>query len=276
MMSAMAENHAIDDLKALGLPGSGSSLRPPGGSSFPQVDDHLVEPEVTRDVVIGGRRTVVLPADPPRADKLSDLNFVLRAHVAHGYCMAADLLTRFDEDSDFGSDACVYKDGIDPATGTRYLEELIFEVVVEQNAQDVSEKVPVMHRRGVRRIFAIFVTGELRVCEWCPESQSWHTLDRGSQIEDPCLVVPLAVAALLDDAAANIAVVRGLAARGALKKREAVVTAETILKVLKARGVAVSEAQRQEILSCLDRDRLDRWLARAVVASSAAEVTSES
>jgi hypothetical protein len=276
MMPAMSENHTLDDLKAPGHPSSGSSLRPPSGSSFPRVDDHLVEPEVTRDVVIGGRRTVALPADSPRADKLSDLNFVLRAHVAPGYLTAADLLTRFDEDSDFGSDACVYKDGVDPATGTRYLEELVFEVVVEQNAQDVSEKVPVMHRRGVRRIFAIFVTGELRVCEWCPESQSWHTLDRGSQIEDPCLVVPLAVAALLDDASANIAVVRGLAARGALKRREAAVTAETILKVLKARGVAVSEAQRQEILGCLDCNRLDRWLARAALASSAAEITAES
>lgn len=79
MMPAMAENHATDDLKAPGRTGSDTSLQPPGGSSFPRVDDHLVEPEVTRDEIIGGRRTVALPAEPPRADKLSDLNFVLRS-----------------------------------------------------------------------------------------------------------------------------------------------------------------------------------------------------
>jgi hypothetical protein len=199
--------------------------------------------------------------------------------------MAAGLLTRFGEDSDFGSNGCVYKDGLDPATGTRFLEEVVFQVVSEENARDVSEKVPVMQRRGVRRIFAIFVVGELQVCEWCPESQSWRTLDRDSQIEDPCLVVPLPVAALLDDAVADDAVIEALAAKGnpELERLEAAVRArvqvkrevEIILKVLKARGVAVSEAQRLEILRCHDLGRLDRWLARAAVASSVNEVTSE-
>lgn len=285
MMPSMSENHPLDDLKAPGRAGSASSLLPPGGGSFPQVDDHLVEPEVTRDEIIAGRRTVALPAEPPRADKLADLHYVVRSHVAHGYCMAAGLLTRFGEDSDFGSNGCVYKDGLDPATGTRFLEEVVFQVVSEENARDVSEKVPVMQRRGVRRIFAIFVVGELQVCEWCPESQSWRTLDRDSQIEDPCLVVPLPVAALLDDAVADDAVIEALAAKGnpELERLEAAVRArvqvkrevEIILKVLKARGVAVSEAQRLEILRCHDLGRLDRWLARAAVASSVNEVTSE-
>jgi hypothetical protein len=199
------------------------------------------------------------------------------AYVGLGYRASASLLTRFDEDSDFGSDACVRRVGIDPATGTRYLEDLVFEVVSEENARDVSEKVPIMQRRGVRRIFAIFVDGQPRACEWSAESQGWRPLDRHSQIEDPCLVAPLAVAALLDDAAKDIAVVEGLAAQcnPAIERREAAVAAEVILKVLKARGVAVSESQRQESLRCLDRNRLDRWLARAVVASSVDEVTSE-
>ena len=138
-----------------------------------------------------------------------------------------------------------------------------------------------MQRRGVRRVFAIFVKGEQQVCEWSPASESWRPLAAGAQIEDPCLVAPLAVAALLDAAAADNAVVEALAAKGnpALRRREATAKAEgiaeSILAVLAARDVAVSDAQRQEILRCLDLDRLGRWLRRATRASSAGEVTAE-
>ena len=48
-----------------------------------------------------------------------------------------------------------------------------------------------------------------------------------------------------------------------------------VLKFLEARGIPVSETQRQEILRCQDLDRLNLWLDRAAVASSADEVTSE-
>jgi hypothetical protein len=273
----MDENHTRYGLKAPGRTGSGSSMRLPGRGPFPRVDDHLVEPEVTREEIIGGRRVIAMPANPPHANEQSVLDSLLQAHVAPGYLTAADLLTRLEEDSDFASDACTYKDGIDPATGTRYLEEIAFEVVSEQAERDVTEKAVRMHRRGVRRIFSIVVKGQRRVSEWSPESQSWRPLAADSLIEDPSLVAPLAVAALLDAAAAKIAVVKGLAAQGnpELQRREAAVAAEAILTVLKARGLAVSEAQRQEILRCLDRNRLDRWLARAAVAASAEEVTSE-
>jgi hypothetical protein len=276
-MSAMDENHTRYGLKAPGRTGSGSSMRLPGRGPFPRVDDHLVEPEVTRDEIIGGRRVIAMPANPPHANQQSVLDYVLQAHVAPGYLTAADLLTRLDEDSDFASDACTYKDGIDPATGTRYLEEIAFEVVSEQAERDVTEKAVRMHRRGVRRIFTIMVKGQRRVSEWSPETQRWRPLAADSLIEDPSLVAPLAVAALLDAAVAHNAVVEALAAKGnpAIQRREATVAAEAILTVLTARGVAVSEAQRQEILSCLDRSRLNRWLSRAAVASSADEVMSE-
>jgi hypothetical protein len=94
-------------------------------------------------------------------------------------------------------------------------------------------------------------------------------------------VAPLRVAALLDAAAADDAVVEALAAKGnpALQKLEAAAeargTARAILGVLEARGIPMSEAQRQEILGCQDLDRLGRWLRRAALASSAGEVTSE-
>jgi hypothetical protein len=281
----MDEKRAAFRLSAPAASGSTSALRLPGRDSFPGVDDHLVEPEVTRDEIINGRRVVAMPALPPHADKQIDLGYLLRAHAAPGYRVAADLLTRHAVDSDFATDACIYKEGVDPATGTRYLEEFAFEVVSEQNEKVVTEKAEAMHRRGVRRIFAIFVKGRQRVCEWSPESRSWRPLAAGSQIEDRCLMTPLAVAALLDAALADNAVVEALIAKGnpAIREREVAAeargqaegTAGAVLKVLEARGIAVSPEQRQEILRCQDLDRLDGWLRRAALASSASEVLAE-
>jgi hypothetical protein len=282
MMMAMDEKRAAYSLRAPGSPGKSTALRLPGRGSFPRVDDHLVEPEVTRDEIINGRRVVASPADSPHADKHVDLAYVLRAHVAPGYRASADLITRHAVDSDFATDACVYKEGIDPETGGRYLEEIAFEVISTQRAKDATEKAVVMHRRGVRRIFGIWVKGSRRVCEWSPETRSWRTLDPDSRIEDPCLGAPLPVAALLDAATVHRAVIEALAAQGnpEIREREAAAEARgaaaAVLKVLQARGVAVSEAQRQEILACHDLDRLDRWLSRALLVSSVEEVLADS
>jgi hypothetical protein len=250
------------------------------------VDDHLVEPEVTRDEIINGRRVVSMPAERPHAIKQGDLDTLLGNHVAPGYCLAVDLISRFGEKWDFASDSCVIKDGIDPATGRRYLEEIAFEVVSTQGERDVAEKAEGMHRRGVRRIFGIWVKGRRRVCEWSAESGSWRLLDGESHIEDPCLGAPLPVRALLDAALVRRAVVRALEIQGEPAIQELKAAAEargkavgkvegiaaSILKVLEGRGIAVSSAQREEILGCTDLERLDRWLLRAGVATSAAEV----
>lgn len=278
-MPKMDENRPAYRLKAPGSAGS-LPLRLPGRGSFPRVDDHLVEAEVTRDEVIGGQRVVASPAHWPHASQHLQVDYLVRAHVASGYGAASDLLTRHDEESDFATDTCVSKKGVDPDTGVRYLEEIAFEVVSEQNEGYVSEKARRMHRRGVRRIFTVWVKNQ-RVCEWSPEIQSWRLLDPDSWIEDPCLAAPLSVAALLDAALADDAVVRALAAKGnpEIQRREAAAKArgiaESILAVLDARGLSVSLAQREEILNCQDAARLDRWLRRATVANSASEVTSE-
>jgi len=296
----MDENRPPYSLKAPGPSGSDSPRRLPGRGSSPGIDERLVEPEVTRDEIIGGRRVVAFPAQEPHATQHTQLDYVMRAHVSPGYHVAADLLTRHDEESDFASDVCVFQAGVNPATGGRYLEEIAFEVVSEQNERDVTEKALRMRARGVRRIFTVWIKNQ-RVCEWSPESQSWRLLEAGSQIEDPCLVAPMAVAALLDAAVADNAVVEALAAKRnpELQKREAAAAAkgkaegriegraegkaegraegvaEAILEVLEARGVAVSATQQQKILRCRDLDRLGRWLRRATLASSADEITSE-
>ena len=219
----MDEKHAGYDLKAPGPSGLGSSLRLPGPGPFPDVDDHLVEPEVTRDEVIGGQRVVAMPALPPHATRHSKLSYVLEPQVAPGYTGAADLLTRHGEKEDFASDVCVFRDGVDPATGGRYLEEIAFEVASEQTERYVTEKAVQMHSRGVRRIFTVWVKGDQRVCEWSPETRSWRQLEGDFKIEDPCLMRPLVVGALLDAAVADNEVAEALVTKGnpVIRKREA-------------------------------------------------------
>ncbi|MEP7009742.1 MAG: hypothetical protein ABJC13_05410 [Acidobacteriota bacterium] len=288
----MDENRRAYSFKAPGPDGSGSAMRLPGRGSFPNVDDHLVEPEVTRDEIIGGRRMEAFPAEAPHADQQTELDYVLRAHVASGYRASTDLITRYGVDSDFASDTCVRREGTDPATGRRHLEEIAFEIVSKQSEKLATEKAERMHRRGVRRIFAVWVkNGE--VGEWSPEERTWRRLEVGANIEDHCLATPLKVAALLDAAIADNAVAEALVAKGnpVILKREASAkaagkvegreegradgVARSILEVLAAREVEASEAQQEKILGCQDREQLGRWLRRAAVASSATEVLAE-
>src|SRR5260370_1009819 len=53
---------------------------------------------------------------------------------------------------------------------------------------------------------------------------------------------------------------------------EAHAQAKAIVTVLEARGIALSDAARQEILRCIDPRLLDVWLKRAGVAPSADDV----
>jgi len=267
----------------------GSRLQTPGREAFPPPDEHLVEPERTRDEVIRGRRVVAMPALPPHADRQLELGFVVRAHVKSGFIGSAELLTRVTEGSDFATDVCVRKEGDDPVTGTRYLEELSFEVVNEQSARDVREKAEDLSARGVRRVIAVFVkTG--KVSQWSRSKGTWEALDLDSMLEDPCLSRPIRVRALLDAAEADDAVVRALADKHnpvieALRdegKKEGrdlgrkegrnEGKAAAILAVLGARGIEVLEEMRARIVGCRDGDVLDRWIVRAATASSAEDV----
>ncbi len=169
--------------------------------AFPGLDDHLIVPEVTRDEIIGGRRVIATPAEEAEAIRHGNLGYVLLAHAAPGYCAPVGLLTRFAEESDFATAACVLKDGVDPETGSRHLEELAFEILTDQNELNVTEKAFWLHRRGVRRVFALELERR-QVCEWEPDSRSWRLLDESS-IADRCLNRAIPVAALLNPAAAD-------------------------------------------------------------------------
>ncbi len=291
ILKTMDENRPPYSLQAPSATASPSALRLPAREQSLHVDDHLDPPEVTRWERIGGRRLEALPANAPHAMRHGDLDYVVRGKVAPGYRVASDLKTRFDVESDFASDTAILKEGVDPQTGRRYLEEIAFEVVSKQSLKVITDKAPRMIRRGVRRVFAVFLK-QKKVCEWSPEQATWVELDRKSAIVDRCLIEPLEVASLVDAAAADNAVASGLVARGnpVVRRQRAQGQAEgrtqgqaegrargqaeAILEVLESRGLTPSEALRRLVLETTDLDQLRRWLRRAALVDSADQLAS--
>jgi hypothetical protein len=200
-------------------------MDPKSGARDPEpmlkVDDHLVRPE-TREEMVRGRRIVALPATQPHARRRAEVAYVIRANVAPGYEVDTELLTRVGPRSDFATDVCVLRTGIDPATQTRYLEELAFVVVSEQSLCDITERAEDLTERGVRRLIAIFVKKN-QVAEWAPETKRWIPVPPESKLEDPTLARPMRVQALFDAVVADNEVVDALAAKGnhRLAQREA-------------------------------------------------------
>jgi hypothetical protein len=189
----------------------GAALRLPGSEQVPRVDERLVQPE-TREEIVRGRRVVALPANPAHGDRHCRLDYVITAHVKEGYISSTDLLTRTSINSDFATDTCVRRAGIDPRTGARYLEELAFEIVNTQSLRDMTERAEELTARGVRRVIAIFVQkGE--VGEWSAKSGGWHKLEPDALFSDPTLAQPFRVRELLDAAEADNAVARALFAK---------------------------------------------------------------
>jgi hypothetical protein len=189
----------------------GAALRLPGPEELPRVDQRLVRPE-TREEIVRGRRVVALPANPAHGDRHCELDYVIRAHVKEGYIGSTDLLTRSSVNSDFATDTCVRRAGIDPSTGARYLEELAFEIVNKQSLRDMTERAEELTARGVRRVIAIFVQkGE--VGEWSAKSGGWRKLEPETMFSDPTLAQPFRVRELLDAAEADNAVARALVAK---------------------------------------------------------------
>jgi hypothetical protein len=199
---------------ALRFPAHGPPAREPA-----PVDERLVEPE-SREQIVRGRRVLAMPANPEHGDRHFELDYVIRAHVKDGYVGSTDLLTRSAVSSDFATDTCVRRQGKDPSTGTRYLEELAFEVVNEQSLRDITEQAEDLIARGVRRVIAIFVKkGEVR--EWSPRTGEWTKLDPEGTFSDATLARSLRVKDLLGAAEADDAVARALLAKDNPVLREA-------------------------------------------------------
>jgi hypothetical protein len=185
-----------------------ANLRVPAAGRPPDVDVHVVRPG-TRDEMIRGRLVYALPALEPHGDAHGELGFAVRGFVRPGYIVSTDLLTRLSRGSDFATDTCIRKAGIDPTTNHRYLEELAFEIVFTQKPREIAERAEDLSARGVRRVFAIFVK-KRKIAEWSPAHNGWRPLPPDGSIEDTCLVAPLPVRALLEAAENENAVARAL------------------------------------------------------------------
>ncbi len=176
---------------------------------MPGLDEHLVKPEVTRDEIVRGERMVAMPSLPEHGDRHFGIDYVLGAHVKADYVGSTDLLTRFSVESNFATDTCIRRNGVNAETGERYLEEVAFEVVNTQSAKALRIRAEDLTARGVRRVFAIVVKkGE--VAEWSSEKGRFVALAKDAEIVDPTLATPLPVRALLDAAEADNGVARAL------------------------------------------------------------------
>ncbi len=178
----------------------------------PYVDERLVAPETRQELVVG-RQLHVLPANAEHGDRHTELDRVIGNSTPSGYTASTDLLTRAGRGSDFATDTCIRRSGIDPRTGSRYLEEVAFEVVNTQSLADMIERARQLTACGVRRLFAIFVKKE-EIAEWSSEQDRFVTLEPDAAIEDRTLVRPLPVRALLDATEADKAVGHALKAKG--------------------------------------------------------------
>lgn len=266
-------------------PGPGSSSRsyelPGHGTELPRVDDYRTDIDFESEEMIGGVVYKVMGADFPHANRNAHLDYLLLGVAAPGYTVASDLKTRVSGDDDFASDSALVKEGTDPTTGTRYLEEVVFEVVDKQDPRVVTEKVPRMIQRGVRRVFAVFVKSG-RVKEWSTEIGDWVSLHPTAVIEDPSLVEPVTVRSLLDAAAAADAVVRGLERKQnpeiqrirqeGMAEGRVEAQRQAVLSVLELRGLQVPEPVRAAVLACDDPAVLDRWFQAAVTADDASDL----
>jgi hypothetical protein len=254
----------------------------------PPIDEHVVAVE-SRAEIVDGRLELTPPADEPHGTTHFDLTFLLGAHVAPGYRGALDMLTRSAEDQDFAPDASVYPIAREPGTGRRLLDELSFEIVGRQSLSVCTSKARALVARGVRRVFCVVIERD-EVREWSAVRDGWDLLDPDFAIADRCFVRPLPIAALLDAARSDQAVVAALRARGsaALRQVEAEAReegreegrgegrrralAQAVIAVLDARGLTLDDGARARVLAETDEERLHAWLAAAATATSTDDV----
>ena len=297
---------AVARLEAPGAPRYHGGMRAPERtpSAWPRVSDYAVEPESGQELFEGEVREA-LPAGPKHARQHNRVDYVLCAYTAPEYGADTDLLTRQAVPHNFASDTSIRRDGTDPETGDRYLEELAFEIKSTQSTEELEQRARIMAARGVRRIFAIPVRGDDAgseiiagpLAEWMPAEERWRTYRDDEVIADPCLFQPLPVRALLDAVEADKAVAQALLGKehpvlieygneryrageekgrkDGLKQGEERGVRESIRLIMHTRGLAMDAAAHARIDACSDLEILQRWLARAVQVTSASELFGE-
>jgi hypothetical protein len=254
---------------------------PSAGAPHPPLDEHIAD-HAHREEIVRGRKLYAAPALPEHGDPHCRLDTIVTTHAATDRVASTDLITRVADDGDLATDTSIRRAGINPTTGERYLEEMVFEVVNTQRLSDVTAKAEELSTRGVRRVFAVFIRKGI-VSEW--RDDQWEALREDNEIVDECLAAPIPVVALLKASAVGAAAVRGLLARkepelvAMLHEREAQGARDgrraALRAVLAARGVVLTEAQRAAVDACDDRAMLDAWITRSASASVADDVFDE-
>jgi len=258
------------------------SLYPPN-PPLPAVDDHVV-PEGARWELLDGERLMTPPAGEPHATQHVRLSYVLSAHVAEGFAVAIDMLTRASEDTDFAPDASIYPAARDPETGGRQLEALAFEIVSQQSMAVTTRKAIALLQRGVRRVFAIKLRKRSQtLLEFDSDACAWIILAPDTSITDPTLALPIHVNDLLRAASADGAVARALLAREVpeimapiQEQRRRAEHAEQ--RADEERANAEAERQRREVAEAsaeAERQRADTAETRAEVERQRAEAERE-
>ncbi|MEM9452595.1 MAG: hypothetical protein AAGF11_00350 [Myxococcota bacterium] len=143
-----------------------------------------------------------------------------------------------------------------------------------ERAQDLTEC-------GVRRLLAVFVKRN-QICEWSPQDDRWIPLDLDGSLDDPTLIRPVPLRALLDEALGNNAQVDALDAKQTprldeiMRKSKAAGKvegkAEFLVELLRTRGLVLDDIHRAQVARCDDEAQLQRWLHRALTAASIHEV----
>jgi hypothetical protein len=258
-------------------------------AAWPRVSDYAVEPESGHEMFDGEVREA-LPAGPKHSRQHHQVEYVIGAYIAPGYGADTDLLTRQAVPHNFASDTSIRKNGVDPETGDRYLEELAFEIKSTQSTENLEQRARIMAARGVRRIFAIPVRGDAAgseiiagpVAEWMPAEEHWRTYGDDEVITDPCLFEPLSVRALLDAVEADDAVARALLHKGnpflvrhteeAQEEAREEQTRNILHMLLRDRGIVIDADACARIAACSDLALLERWAVRAARVASTSEL----
>jgi Uma2 family endonuclease len=235
----------------------------------------------TRYEVIDGEVRHMAPSDEPHGTRHSKVSALIEAYASPGFNVASDMLTRTSETGDMAPDVSVYPARRDPKTGGRRLEELAFEVVSTERLSGAAEKAAALAGRGVRRIFAIDVKRS-RLLEWSRATGAWKMLAPSGVIEDPALVLPLGIDALVGAAQLDDAIALALLAKRVPVLEEKIARtraegkaegkAEAVLRVLSSRGIRVSAAAARRISSTADDRVLDAWLDAASTVGHVAEL----
>jgi Uma2 family endonuclease len=231
---------------------------------LPAIDERLALPEAGYEI-IDGVVTFVPPADPPHAERHQAISVLIGTHVHRDFKVAIDMLTRTSKIDDIAPDVSVFPRAPDSKTGGRQLEQLAFEIVSTESMSHATKKAAKLAGRGVRRVFAIDINRG-RIVEWSRETETWKVLELRGEIEDPTLAVPLSVEALLQAADTDDDVARALIAKhnsvleAAADRARAETLARAVIEVLSARGITVSDEERDRILAERELTRLAEWI----------------